>query len=67
MTPLSLVVGMQGIFKHAAKDFRKGWEMAKAGVIQPHLGNALAKGKYYRQRAGLRKIPVSAYDLPASY
>lgn len=62
LTPLAIVVGVKGILKHTAKDFRKGWQMARTGVIQSHLGDRLAYGSTsdYRRQTGFRKVATSA-------
>lgn len=61
--PLTLVVGVKGIIKHTAKDFKKSWQMARTGVIQSKLGDALAKGHLYHQQTGMRKVRTSAFYL----
>lgn len=60
-SPLFPLVGLHGVVKHTAKDFKKGWQMARTGVIQSKLGDALADGRAYQPKTGLRKARTAAW------
>ncbi len=59
---LSPIFGGASMLKHAGRDFVKGWQMARTGVIQSKLGDTLAQGRVYHQKTGFRRaLTASAY------